>query len=359
MRIGRAARLIAAAALAGAGCAGGIGASEDAEQGAPGAGGERAAGAGPTAPGATGGGAGSSPSSPTSSAGPPVAGAAPVPLGCEVRIAPVSTITLDDVPAGPGFKLRVRAELVRAPAAPVSSYDWTVMRESTSAGVEPTAVEENGAVIELPLAEPGKYILLVEVRIGELVCTDGKVVNARVAGTKIGYFRVRVAPPLAMSLPAQDIAVEAKTGVPLARQLLLQAGEPVSIGFQDESGQRAISAYVRVSQAPNRIVLEGHTLRGSVSALLLGRLTYDLLVVPDDAVAPALFPSRTPAALNNILPRLDRGTSIAGMVTDEQRMPARDTVVMLRAGALTSTVGTSDRPGGSTCACATACSGWP
>jgi hypothetical protein len=72
---------------------------------------------------------------------------------------------------------------------------------------------------------------------------------------------------------------------------------------------------------------------------------YRTLVVPDGDVAPLAFPARSAAELGAGPMPLDDGTMIAGAVTDDSGAPVLGATVVLRAGELVSTTGTTDATG--------------
>jgi hypothetical protein len=272
-------------------------------------------------------------------------GAPSGPLTCDVRVVPVSAPAFEDLPAGPGFKLRVRAEVRNIPATAKAKVTWRVAREGAGMQVPTTALDADGLLIELPLELPGRYQIDATAVSGELKCVATAIAYARQAGTKFGHFRVRATPPPSLGLPVQEVPLQLRTGVPLVQPLVLQRGVTVDVRPQDEVGQRDVYAYVRISQPGSRLLIEGHTRPGPVMALLLSPLTYDVLIVPDDTFAPLLVTGRTPAALNVLSQKLTRGNEVRGTVIDGAGAPVRDARVILRAGALTSTVGVSDASG--------------
>lgn len=266
-------------------------------------------------------------------------------LACELRVVPVSAPAFEDLAAGPGFKLRVRAEVRNLPATAKPKVTWKAAREDAGMPLPTMALDADGLLIELPLETPGRYLIDATAVAGELKCAGGAIAFARQAGTKIGHFRVRATPPPSLGLPVQELPLQVRSGVPLVQPLVLQRGVTVDVRPQDDAGLRYINAYVRISQPGSRLLIEGHTQRGPVMALLLSPLAYDLLIIPDDTVAPLLLTGRTPAALNVLSQRLPRGHEVAGLVTTATGAPVRDARVILRAGPLTSTVGVSDTTG--------------
>jgi hypothetical protein len=111
-----------------------------------------------------------------------------------------------------------------------------------------------------------------------------------------------------------------------------------------DSGE-ALPSYVRVTDVASGVVLETHTSKDGPSLLRVAQGMYRTLVVPDGDVAPMTFPPRTPAEMGTGALRLDDGPMIAGSVSDANGGPVIGATVVLRAGDLASTTGTTDASG--------------
>jgi hypothetical protein len=173
------------------------------------------------------------------------------PLTCDVRVVPISAPAFEDLPAGPGFKLRVRAEVRNIPTTAKAKVTWRVAREGAGVQVPTTALDADGLLVELPLEMPGRYQIDATAVSGELRCAATAIAYARQAGTKIGHFRVRATPPPSLGLPVQELPLQLRTGVPLVQPLVLQRGVTVDVRPQDEVGRRdATSTPTSASRSP-------------------------------------------------------------------------------------------------------------
>jgi hypothetical protein len=261
-----------------------------------------------------------------------------MPAACTVRIEPVVG-TLIDLP--PMTRLRVRGTLggTRPPAMP--TWTWTVRYEN-SLDITPTPSDMTGATVEFELARPGLYTIRALVL---STCSTSVTASAFDPRTHPTPFWVRITPPPGVSAAVTETSISVNAGAPLATNLELQAARVVALDPQDTDNLE-IPSYIRVSSAQSSVFLEGHNDRtGGFRVPLSQILPYSVLVVPDDAIAPAVFTAPSAAALSALPLMLDRGASISGRVTTE-RGPVARARVLLRAGALPSTVGLTDAQGG-------------
>jgi hypothetical protein len=261
------------------------------------------------------------------------------------RLVPVSALSFQDLPAAPGARLRVRAELASGgvPAVPwvwVASYG-----DGAGTEVSTTALDAEASLVELPLERSGRYSLTAFTMVGGGRCEATANAFAVPTDRQLAQFRLRLAPPAGLPYPTQDSAVQVKGGTPLSQPVVLQRGAEVVLEPHDASGQGGVSSYVRVTETRSALTVEGHTAAGPFRALLLPPFIYDVLFVPDGDVAPVLHTAKTPSALNVLPLLLTPGTALGGQVVDAGNRPVRDARVVLRAGALTSTVGPSDVTG--------------
>jgi hypothetical protein len=261
------------------------------------------------------------------------------------RLVPVSALSFQDLPAAPGARLRVRAEAVKG--APATPWLWRVVYgDGAGVDVATTSLDAQGSVAELPLEKAGRYRLSAATDLGGVPCTLNEIAYAVQTDRRLAQFRIRLVPPSGLPFPTQESAVQAQAGVPLTQPVVLQRGAEVVLDPHDASGSGGVSSYVRVTETRSALTIEGHTDSLPFKALLLASFAYDVLFVPDGDVAPLLQTAKTPAALNVLPLVLTPGTAVSGRALGAGGQPVRDVRVVLRAGALTSTVGASDAAGG-------------
>jgi hypothetical protein len=335
-------RALVLALLAG-GCSGVVDAPKSTTAGdpSPGASGQTPGGGSGGSGGAAG---GSSPGSTPPSGSPVPTTPAPQPSagdsGCG-RLVPVSALSFQDLPAAPGARLRVRAELSTG-GRPEAPWAWLVTYgEGAGTVVATTPLDAEGSLVELPLEKQGKYSLSAT----SGACVLRTIAFAVQSDRRLAQFRLRLAPPPGLPFPTQEWAVQALAGTPLTQPLVVQSGAEVVLEPHDASGKGGVSSYVRVTETRSALTVEGHTGGAPFKALLLAAFTYDVLLVPDGDVAPLLQTGKTPAALNVLPLALTPGTALTGQALDGTGKPVRDARVVLRVGALTSTVGASDAGG--------------
>ena len=316
---------------------GGCMAADSAKIGSP-PGGPDTGGSSGSNPGPGGGGGGSAGKPPAVDGG-AADGAVSGPSEC-ARLLPVSTASFADVPAAPGAKLRVRV-LPRDPGAPPVTWTWTVLfGEGAGTDVPVTTLDPLAAEVDVPTEKPGRYQLAARAAIRDQPCVAGATAFATPAASRLGHFRVRVTPPAGL-FPVQEIPIQAKAGLNVSQPLTVRQGTPVAFQPSDESGTGGINSYVRVSQLGSSLIVEGHTGRADFKPPLLAVYPYDVLIVPDTDVAPFQVLGQTPAMLNVLPQKLSRGGALTGQLHDGAGAPLKDGRVILRAGALTSTVGRS------------------
>lgn len=286
----------------------------------------------------------SPPANSTSGAGAPPPMASPLD-GCSVDITPVSPPTFTDLPSGPGRSLRVQAVVTGVEAGAPLAWQWLVRFGEGAGTPVPTSPAGNVAAVEFALDKPGRYYITVAVNAPRGSCSAQRIAAAGESGPRLASFRVRITPPSSMPLPVQDQTLQVLGGKPADVRLVLHEGIKVTLDPQDQTGTRSVPSYVRLSPSGSTLVVEGHTARAPFLATVLSPLLYDVLFVPDGPIAPILHAQQTASALMVLPLRLPPGTAVAGRVTDATGAAVTDARVVLRAGALTSTVGQSDGAG--------------
>jgi hypothetical protein len=266
---------------------------------------------------------------------------APMPA-CATLI-PISAPSFSDLPAAPGSKLRVRVRPADTTAA--VTWVWTATYgDGVGSDVPVTARDPQATEVELPIEKPGRYQITASAAMQTTACSVTALAFATAADQRLGHFRVRIAPPPG-PFPVQEVPVQAMAGVPVMQTVTVQKGQTVTFQPQDELGTRGIASYVRVNQLGTSLAVEGHTGQADFKPSLLAVFSYDVLFVPDDDIAPFVALGLTPAALNVLSQKLSPGGAVTGTLHDAAGAPLIDGRVILRAGALTSTVGKSTAAG--------------
>jgi hypothetical protein len=264
----------------------------------------------------------------------------PAPPPCEVKILPQNPPRLIELLAGPASRLRVRAQ-ASGPAAPAApNWRWEVLFENLSP-VSHT-VAGSADVIEIPLRSSGPYYIRAEAVAG---CSSTITAVAASPSDRIATFWLRVSPPRVTGLPAQDTTIAVGGQYTPAKNIALERGLLVRIDPHDRN-DNAIGSFIRVSSPQSTVRFEGHNKNSNTGFVpaLLPLLSYDVLVVPDGPVAPALFRSFRPAQLVAPLFTLDPGVAVTGELRAGAGagVPVAGARVLLRAGSLPSTIGSSD-----------------
>jgi hypothetical protein len=260
------------------------------------------------------------------------------------QLIPISAPSFQDLPAGPGFKLRVRVQPGDA-TAPPTSWTWSAVHgDGLGTDVPVTSLDPQNTEVELPIEKEGLYQLSASASVRTVPCTATAIAFATASERRLGQYRVRLTPP-AGKFPVQETQVQVMAGKPLNQVLMLQQGQPVTFQPRDEAGTHGIASYVRVSQLGSSLAVEGHTGHADFKPPLLAVLRYDVLFVPDEEIAPYVVLGQTPAMLNVLPQKLSPGAALTGKLVDGGGAPLRDGRVILRAGPLTSTVGASDVTG--------------
>jgi hypothetical protein len=269
------------------------------------------------------------------------ADAPPVGTSC-ASLVPVSAPSFENLVAAAGATLRVR---VQSNLSDQGQWTWTA-RFGDGAGTDlvVTKLDPQGTLVTVPIERAGRYQLTARASLAGTACTATAIAFATSAESHLGQFRLRITPP-AGNFPVQEVTVQATAGMALVRTLSLQRGEQVSLQPRDELGRDGIASYVRVSQNGSSLAFEGHTGLAQFRPHLLATSRYDVLFVPDEEIAPLWVPSQTPAALNVLPQTLSPGAALSGRLLDANGAAVKDGRVILRAGPLTSTVGTSGLAG--------------
>jgi hypothetical protein len=281
---------------------------------------------------------------PPPAATPPPAPPPVVEPPCRVSIVPENPPhLLSELLAGPNSRLRVRAQ-VSGPAAPaVPAWKWEVLFDNSSR-IGPV-VAGGPDVIEFPLSAPGSYRVRAEATPG---CFTDVIATAASEASRLMSYWVRVTPPRGWDLPPQDnIGIVVGGGNLANKTISLDRGVRVRIDPHD-ANDIAIGSFIRVSSLASAVRFEGHNkdTNTGFSPWLLPQLSYEVLLVPDGPVAPALIRGR-PTELVASLFKIDPGVSVSGEVQSGNGAgtPVTGARVLLRSGGLPSTIGTTSSTG--------------
>ncbi|HSZ82605.1 MAG TPA: carboxypeptidase-like regulatory domain-containing protein [Polyangia bacterium] len=241
--------------------------------------------------------------------------------------------------------MRVQGQVTGA-VAPSFTWSWTVSLADGSP-VPVTIVGANDpSLVEFPMMSFGTYTIAVELASPTAQsCTGLRTITAaRPAGT-VASFRLHVTPPSTELVPEQDLERQIVGGTPSGGNVLaLDPGSVVSFEFEHGAAGEDLPSYVRLTESTSGAIVETRTLSGP-SAVRVAHGMYRTLIVPDGDVAPITYPARAPADIGTSPLSLDDGAVVAGTVTDANDRPITGATIVLRAGDLVSTTGTSDAAG--------------
>jgi hypothetical protein len=262
---------------------------------------------------------------------------------CTVTLVPVAPPRLLDLLAGPNARLRLQAT-VSGPSAPAQpTFTWKALLDD-AAPIETTKVGA-GDTAEVPLRSPGRYRVEVSVT---PTCGAAVTATASIPDLRTVTYWVRITPPKDKG-PTQEMPIQVGGSNKLTKDIVLQRGYQVSIDPKDADGV-AIPSFIRVSSRQSSVRFEwNNDSTRKFLADLDHRHLYDVLVVPSRAgYAPALIGGRSPSELRAENFMLDAGVTVRGTVRagPTPGAPLPGARVLLRAGALPSTIGTSGADGG-------------
>ena len=270
--------------------------------------------------------------------GAPVGGVGGSSGGCSISVTPESAPTLDTLEAYPGAHARFSASVLGARNPPVT-LGWTV-KLTGQPGTIPTAAQDaRAARVEFPVESEGHYQIAVQA-LGEPTCPTPTIF----AIAQRAVFVLRTSTD---SSPVQDKSI-ALAGIETVTTtgIQLDPGMDQNIAPTRAADGTALASYVRVTQPASNLRIEGDTTRSALLARVLPLSSYDLLIVPNEAYAPALF-TGLPRSWPPGLP-VDQGTPVTAVLHDGAGNLLVGARMILRSGLLPSTVGTSDAHGAMT-----------
>jgi hypothetical protein len=277
-----------------------------------------------------------------------------------VEIQPVSSTSLTGLPAGAHAKpLRVHGVITGTPQPATPVWSWKVLFLRDGSMVAFTVDPDDPSIIDVPLALPGNYDIQATVSTSPL-CQG--LAHANATNTPTVSYWVRVtAPAGSTALAPHEESIGVQSAMP-AQTFSLRFDKPVSVSVQPRTSMNAIvTSYLRISSPRHSWVVEGDT-TAPFTTLLPNDSSpngpppappgplYDLLIVPltpsdGSLTAAPMLISQSTAPLVDSAPLIDPGISIAGSVADANG-PRAGVTVLLRAGPLPSTLGSSGSDGG-------------
>ena len=257
--------------------------------------------------------------------------------GCTVTASAVSPPDWLALEAFPGA--RARASVVaRGARSSAVTFTWDVLwtAQSQMVPVSTTAGDPAGATIEFPVEREGDYRITVRVA-GDPTCP---IVTAYGSAQRAVFLMRTTVDGLVVHedrLNLHAIDPQDKTSIALGTTFGTRLA-PVRVDGT------TLPAYVRISRPGSELQVEGDTSHGSLTAQLAPGLPYDVLIVPNEDLAPALF-TGTPATLQAQTMVVDQGLPIVARMRDAANRALPGARMIMRQGALPSTVGTSDGSG--------------
>jgi hypothetical protein len=287
----------------------------------------------------TGGGAGT-----TGAAGSTGAAGTGASLPCGVVLS--SPGGFDDLAAGPNEKVRVRGRIVGTVQPAKPEWTWKVTIDSTGEVVTTTTPDpKDPTVIEFPIARADRYVVAATVQVTPHC---GGVERVTTTFAPAVSYHVRITPPREhVDLAPYEGTIKLRAGTSMQRNFYFDPTATVSIDLRTPASQ-AIGSYIRITSPGHFSSREGDTrIRGFTTALVAeSSWLYDVLIVPADAgVAPLLFSGRTAARVAVLPAVVDPDVPVVGSLAVEGGAPVKNAAVLLRDGALPSTLGTTDAAG--------------
>ncbi|HET6151094.1 MAG TPA: hypothetical protein VFH68_26395 [Polyangia bacterium] len=257
-------------------------------------------------------------------------------IGCSIAVTAESAPTLGELEAYPGARARVGASARGARNPPVT-FVWSVRLHGQQT-IPTTSLDATATRVEFPVEVEGDYQITVQA-LGEPNCFA-----APISATAQRAVYVLRASAQETTIPVQEKRVGLAGAAPITTTAIqLDPGRTVNLAPTRASDGTTLASYVRVTQPASSWRIEGDTTRNAVVAHVLDRTSYDLLIVPNEAYAPALF-TGVPGDWPQQLP-VDQGTPVTAHLLDGAGRPLAGARMILRRGSLPSTVGISDGSG--------------
>jgi hypothetical protein len=207
--------------------------------------------------------------------------------------------------------------------------------------VMPTATNDTGSTAEIPLQMPGTIEVQALIE-GAPMCNRPTPFSFQVLPPPTPSYVFRVTPPSGSRLPTSERVLLA-SAVDGAHTIDLGAGSASDVVVLSPVDERGfpLPSFVRLTSPSVTFDLEAYTGTAAFIAPLAPDLTYDVLVVPDGAVAP-LRVAGDPATLQMMLgptATVSPGLAVTGTALHANGTPVVGARVLLRNGEVPSTVG--------------------
>jgi len=265
--------------------------------------------------------------------------------GCYVTVSAVAPAATMNVEAGKGARMRVQGHVWGTFTPPIT-WVWTVMASDASSklpvAVSTTTIDSTGALVDFPLEEIGRYqVVAVAKSAGHSDClTPSPLVISTVApGAMVYVVRVTGA-----GFPVQDMRItfDPTNPQPIAFPLKPSVNANLLPLALDTGG--SLASYIRISDSTSGVSIDADSTHGAVTAPVLQSHAYDVLIVPMDSYAPTYLLNGTSDSWPQPL-QLDRGIPVTATMRDGSGKAVAGARLVLRRGALTSTVGVGDANG--------------
>ena len=220
----------------------------------------------------------------------------------------------------------------------VSEAHWTVL------GPQGTPIDysehQNGKQIEFQASVAGTYTVEVTIlRSSGEECRASGTITVRSHSDQQDTLWFRFTPPAGSVVPRQSTPVVVYGATPERRDFALSPGVRTSIRIMDETGQPVPSTVQLGSLAGDPAWQSFYDGQTPVSLTLPPDGTYDVLVVPQDALLPALLEtSKRADQLRDANFVVTQGTVVSGTVRDEQGRTLAGATLLASCGGLPSPV---------------------
>lgn len=268
------------------------------------------------------------------------------PSTCMVKIIPVLPAQLTDLPAGPTSRLRVRGEISGTMVPAMPTWLWSVQHH-TGKVVAASPVDVDPSLVQFSLSQPGNYKITANAGPS---CFGQTFARAFRPQELTASFWVRVTPPAGTDAPPQETILQVLAGNPLLRDFAITTGtrvgiDPTRLPDPITNVREVVKSYIRITSPRSSFRIEGSNSMSAFRTTLSPSFPYDVLIVPESAIAPLLVPAAaaTTIAVNPFT--LADGTLVSGTCSSMGGAPVSGARVLLRAGGQPSTVGQSDGSG--------------
>jgi len=268
---------------------------------------------------------------------------------CRIRFRPLSAPALTNLPAGPGRTVTIQGEQ-SSPDSTGTDWSWVVAHNGSNAVLLPDP--NNPSIVTLALPDEGRYELSARVD----SCYGMTAISAVPADRRTAYYWLRVIPPEGSPFLPHEQGVGMRTDIVEQNAFEMPTGYAVPIDPRAPTALNlasAIPSYLRLSSEGSSFLQEGRSTSKGATAFRVSPLRqYNLMVIPDNGWAPQIFdglmlsgagvPSFSLSGNPDF--ELAQGTEIRARLR-EDGFAVSGARLLFRAGALPSTLGSSDENG--------------